>query len=114
MTPSPATNEEAHRPRLHRMIPVIDKAAQNKFILELAMKTVKLMQRNKLIQQKIIVVFRECRACLRMVSELDCHELFEAGDSSWSRPGTVIADDLANLAEIEVRKYRTYQLHCIN
>jgi hypothetical protein len=39
--------------------PVIDKVAQNRVILELAWKTVYLMHKNRLIQQKIIALQKE-------------------------------------------------------
>lgn len=38
---------------------VVDKAAQNRVILELAWKTIALMQKNRLIQQKIIALQKE-------------------------------------------------------
>lgn len=37
----------------------VDKVAQNKVILELAWKTIALMQKNRLIQQKIIALQKE-------------------------------------------------------
>lgn len=37
----------------------VDKTAQNRVILELALKTIGLMQKNRLIQQKIIALQRE-------------------------------------------------------
>ncbi|KAL0819074.1 hypothetical protein ABMA28_008347 [Loxostege sticticalis] len=39
--------------------PVVDKVAQNRVILELAWKTVALMHKNRLIQQKIIALQKE-------------------------------------------------------
>ncbi|KOB69243.1 Uncharacterized protein OBRU01_17130 [Operophtera brumata] len=56
MTPSPAANDES--PPQYTIVG-IDKAVQNKLILELAWKTVALMQKNKLIQQKIIALQKE-------------------------------------------------------
>lgn len=63
MPPSPATTENipAQLPQmsqLPQMIPV-DKAVQNKVILELAWKTVALMHKNRLIQQKIVALQKE-------------------------------------------------------
>lgn len=56
MTPSPAANDESPP---QYTIAGIDKAVQNKLILELAWKTITLMQKNKLIQQKIIALQKE-------------------------------------------------------
>lgn len=53
---APAANDES--PPQYATVG-IDKAVQNKLILELAWKTVALMQKNKLIQQKIIALQKE-------------------------------------------------------
>ncbi|CAH0731938.1 unnamed protein product, partial [Brenthis ino] len=54
-TPPPV--EEATAPPPQQ--PTVDKTAQNRVILELALKTIALMQKNRLIQQKIIALQRE-------------------------------------------------------
>lgn len=58
MTPSPAA-EEPSPGQLPQSILVVDKTMQSKVILELAWKTVALMHKNKLIQQKIIDLQKE-------------------------------------------------------
>lgn len=59
MTPAPATRDNSHATHLPPIVLPIDKAAQNKVILELAWKTVALMHKNKIIQQKIIALQKE-------------------------------------------------------
>lgn len=59
MTPSPAVRDVSHNAGLPPIVLPIDKALQNKVILELAWKTVALMHKNKLIQQKIIALQKE-------------------------------------------------------
>ncbi|XP_046972076.1 uncharacterized protein LOC124538876 [Vanessa cardui] len=54
--PTPPPSEEVAPPPQQ---PAVDKAAQNRVILELAWKTIALMQKNRLIQQKIIALQRE-------------------------------------------------------
>lgn len=58
MTPSPASSANSNQGQLPQMLP-IDKTIQNKVILELARKTVALMHKNRLIQQKIIALQKE-------------------------------------------------------
>ncbi|OWR49454.1 uncharacterized protein LOC116774029 [Danaus plexippus] len=55
--PTPITQEAAPPPRDTQ--PTVDKAAQSRVILELACKTIALMQKNRLIQQKIVALQRE-------------------------------------------------------
>lgn len=54
---SPTPPEAVAPPPPHQS--AVDKVAQNKVILELAWKTIALMQKNRLIQQKIIALQKE-------------------------------------------------------
>ncbi|XP_034835867.1 uncharacterized protein Cipc [Maniola hyperantus] len=60
---SPTPAEEAPAPSAPVPVPVpqaaVDKATQNRVILELAWKTIALMQKNRLIQQKIVALQKE-------------------------------------------------------
>uniref|UniRef100_A0A2A4IU23 Uncharacterized protein n=1 Tax=Heliothis virescens TaxID=7102 RepID=A0A2A4IU23_HELVI len=56
---SPSTSDDNTTMSVSPCPPVVDKNAQNRVILELAWKTVALMHKNRLIQQKIIALKKE-------------------------------------------------------
>lgn len=61
---SPSTSDESNSSPCP---PTVDKAAQNRVILELAWKTVALMHKNRLIQQKIIDLQKETSQYIQSV-----------------------------------------------
>ncbi|XP_022815406.1 uncharacterized protein LOC111348798 [Spodoptera litura] len=56
---SPSTSDDNTTVSVSPCPPAVDKIAQNRVILELAWKTVALMHKNRLIQQKIIALKKE-------------------------------------------------------